>query len=320
MSDGKVLISYRRGSDSHAAGRIHDRLEILLGRDRLFYDIDSIPLGVDFHDYLDQQVAACRACIVVIGRGWLDDIPRLHDEDDFVRIELAAALRRPGVSVIPLILQGAAMPARDALPPPLQALTRRHGVSVPDDHFASVVDGRIAAAVRSAVATADAPLPKPPEPAATHPSALAPGPTPTSPYIDLYLIHHPADLNGLTLLRTALASRGYNIFLPRLEAAHTANVSSTIEDAIGRSLAVAACFGEHQLHKVHPREADAMADGTVKLISILLPAGRDEDRPAFLRGARPVILRHLPPGASELDPLASLLDRNRAAAGLPPVT
>jgi hypothetical protein len=44
--------------------------------------------------YLDQEVAKCKAFSVVIGQGWLEQIDRFRDENDFVRVEVAAALRR----------------------------------------------------------------------------------------------------------------------------------------------------------------------------------------------------------------------------------
>ncbi len=72
MGGDRVLIIYRRGRDSDSAGRSHDRIERIFGRERLLYDIGSIPPGVDFHRYLDRQVAQCAAFLVVIGEGWLE--------------------------------------------------------------------------------------------------------------------------------------------------------------------------------------------------------------------------------------------------------
>ncbi len=152
MDNGRVFISYRRGRDSDAAGRLHDRLERIFGRERLFYDIDSIPPGIDSHRYLDQQVAQCTAFLVVIGEGWLEQIDRLRDENDFVRIEVAAALRREHIRVIPVLVQGVAMPKRAILPRPMQPLSRRNAVEIPYAHFAAVVDGRIASAISEAFA------------------------------------------------------------------------------------------------------------------------------------------------------------------------
>jgi hypothetical protein len=91
---GKIFINYRR-----TAGRLHDRLTQTFGRKNLFMDVDHIPAGVDFVDYLPSQVAACDVFLAVIGPNWLDakddDGRRRFDSPhDFVTIEIAAALAR----------------------------------------------------------------------------------------------------------------------------------------------------------------------------------------------------------------------------------
>jgi hypothetical protein len=48
MMATKVFISYRRDDSAGHAGRVHDRLEREFGRDLLFMDVDSVPLGVNF--------------------------------------------------------------------------------------------------------------------------------------------------------------------------------------------------------------------------------------------------------------------------------
>ena len=68
-------------------------------------DVDHIPAGVDFVDYLPNQVAACDVFLAVIGPNWLDAKDddgrrRFDNPDDFVAIEIAAALAR-NIRVIP---------------------------------------------------------------------------------------------------------------------------------------------------------------------------------------------------------------------------
>lgn len=53
----KILISYRREDSADVTGRIYDRMVQEFGQDIVFKDIDSIPFGVDFRKYLDEQVA-----------------------------------------------------------------------------------------------------------------------------------------------------------------------------------------------------------------------------------------------------------------------
>ena len=59
-------------------------------------DVDSIPPGVDFRQYLNEAVSRCDALIASIGERWLEirlhGLRRLDDPRDFVRIEIEAAL------------------------------------------------------------------------------------------------------------------------------------------------------------------------------------------------------------------------------------
>src|SRR5262245_48182550 len=56
---GKIFINYRRDDSPGTAGRLQERLVRTFGRENLFMDVDDVPKGVDFVDYLDRQVAAC---------------------------------------------------------------------------------------------------------------------------------------------------------------------------------------------------------------------------------------------------------------------
>jgi hypothetical protein len=101
---GKIFINYRRDDSISTAGRLHDRLAQTFGRHNLFMDIDHIPAGVDFVEYLNSQVAMCDVFLAVIGPNWLakddDGRRRFDNPDDFVTIEIAAALERK-IRVIP---------------------------------------------------------------------------------------------------------------------------------------------------------------------------------------------------------------------------
>ena len=68
----KLFISYRRDDSAGHAGRVHDRLQQEFGRDLLFMDVDSIPLGVNFSKVIGDEVAKCNTLLAVIGPGWLD--------------------------------------------------------------------------------------------------------------------------------------------------------------------------------------------------------------------------------------------------------
>ena len=137
----KILISYRREDSADVTGRIFDRLIQQFGREAIFKDVDSIPLGVDFRTYLDEQVAKCEVFLAVIGRDWMKILgstgkTRLDDPRDLVRIEIESALKRQ-IPVIPVLVSGATIPPAMRLPPSIQDLSYRNGIPVradPDFH------------------------------------------------------------------------------------------------------------------------------------------------------------------------------------------
>ena len=130
----KIFICYRRDGTADFAGRVHDRLERDLGRDLVFMDVDSIPLGANFVKALQEAVGKCDVLLAVIGRGWPDALDedsqrRLDDPNDFVRIEIAAALQRD-IPVIPILMEGAKVPKARQLPDDLRELAIRNGMEV----------------------------------------------------------------------------------------------------------------------------------------------------------------------------------------------
>jgi hypothetical protein len=122
---GRIFINYRRSDSPDAAGRLYDRLEQEFGAGRLFMDVDTIPPGADFAAVLENVVASCDVFLAIIGPAWLDTPEpgsgrRLDNPNDFVRIEIASALRL-GKHVIPVLVNGAGMPPADSLPEPVVA-------------------------------------------------------------------------------------------------------------------------------------------------------------------------------------------------------
>jgi TIR domain-containing protein len=140
----KVFIGYRRDDSAGHAGRVRDRLEREFGQDLLFMDVDAIPLGVNFIKVLREEVARCDVLLAVIGPNWLnardeEGNRRLDSPDDFLRIEIAAALQRD-IPVIPILLDGAKVPKADQLPKDLQELAVRNALDVRHTSFHSDMD------------------------------------------------------------------------------------------------------------------------------------------------------------------------------------
>ena len=117
---GTIFVNYCRDDSPGTAGRLRDRLADAFGPDSLFMDVDNIPAGVDFAGHLSAQVAACDVFLAIVGPNWLNATGetggrRIDDPDDFVRIEIAAALTR-NIRVIPVTIDGARLPKADELP------------------------------------------------------------------------------------------------------------------------------------------------------------------------------------------------------------
>jgi len=107
---GRIFISYRRVDSAGYAGRIYDRLAARFGEDAVFMDVDDIPAGLDFVDVLQNAVQSCDALAALIGPNWLDarddaGVRRVDNPEDFVRVEIAAALERD-IRVIPVLVDG----------------------------------------------------------------------------------------------------------------------------------------------------------------------------------------------------------------------
>lgn len=97
-------------------------------------DVAGIEPGRDFRKAIDQSVATCTVVLAVIGQEWLDlrnsqGGRRLDDASDFVRIELASALRRD-IPVVPVLVRGAKMPQAEQLPDDLKELAYRNAVEL----------------------------------------------------------------------------------------------------------------------------------------------------------------------------------------------
>jgi tetratricopeptide (TPR) repeat protein len=136
---GQIFISYRREDASHPAGRLYDHLLARFPKSRIFMDIDNLDPGEDFVEAIETSVGSCDALIAVIGRRWLDSSNeegnrRLENPDDFVRLEIATALKR-GIRVIPVLVDGAVMPRLTLLPTELQPLVRRQAIEVSHTRF-----------------------------------------------------------------------------------------------------------------------------------------------------------------------------------------
>lgn len=167
----KIVISYRREDTEAITGRIYDRLRERYGADSVFIDIDSIPAGVNFRDFIAQTMQDADLLLAIMGAHWAGqttgDKTRIYNSSDFVRIEVEKALELK-IPIIPVLINGSAMLHPSELPDSLAELTLQHGVAVSSGlDFHQHVDRLVRAADRilGIAPTAPAvPRSKPPQP------------------------------------------------------------------------------------------------------------------------------------------------------------
>jgi outer membrane protein OmpA-like peptidoglycan-associated protein len=135
-----ILISYRREDSLAAAARLRDRLVKAFGRNSVFIDIYDIPHGQDFVSTIENKLANCAVVLAIIASDWLEarndkNERRLDDPNDFVRVEIKAALARDSVSVIPVLVDGGRMPVAGELPDDIKLLARRNAITLNNAQF-----------------------------------------------------------------------------------------------------------------------------------------------------------------------------------------
>jgi flagellar biosynthesis GTPase FlhF len=126
----KVFICYRREDSAYPAHQIYTILTNHFGSESVVFDVDTIPLGIDFRKYLNKQVSRCDILIAVIGDKWMENLKQgLDKPNDFVRIEIQAALKRE-IPVVPVLVGNATMPDEENLPPELAGLAYMQAAEV----------------------------------------------------------------------------------------------------------------------------------------------------------------------------------------------
>jgi hypothetical protein len=152
----KIFISYRRADSEGYVGRLYDQLTRHFDSSEIFLDVGTIKPGADFVTEIEKFVGGCEALIAVIGPQWVTACDkagarRLDDPHDFVRLEIATALRNNAL-VIPVLVEGATMPSLAHLPLDLAGLARRNALELSHSRFEYDVN-RLVAALGGAVGT-----------------------------------------------------------------------------------------------------------------------------------------------------------------------
>jgi TIR domain len=139
-----IFLSYRRGDTQWAARGIYDRLVDRYGRTNVFRDLDAIPPGARFRDYVEMKISESDVLILLIGKAWASYADetgrrRLEQPRDPVRVEVETALRL-GLPIIPVRVEGAPMPTEGDLVPSIVDLLEFNAAEVSDSRWDYDVD------------------------------------------------------------------------------------------------------------------------------------------------------------------------------------
>lgn len=129
-----IFISYRVNDTSGETGRLVDSLKQYFFEEQIFVDIDKIEPGVDFTEAIAKSLKACDVMLAIIGPNWqginsAGNTSRINDPNDWVRLEISTALKR-NIRVVPVLVDGAELPAASQLPDDLQPLIRRQAYEI----------------------------------------------------------------------------------------------------------------------------------------------------------------------------------------------
>lgn len=134
-----VFISYRRADDAGTVGRLVDRFKREFGNSSVFFDVSTIEPGEPFPERIKRALVTTELMLVMIGPRWLerrldDGSCRLHDPEDYVRIEIEAAIQN-GAHIIPVLLGNATLPFKSEMPDPIVSLIERQAFRIENQTF-----------------------------------------------------------------------------------------------------------------------------------------------------------------------------------------
>ena len=141
QESSRIFISYRREDSAGFVRALLGPLRQRFGSDRIFKDTDNIPPGEDFVNAIRRELESCKVLLAVIGGEWMTvEDPRtkkrrLDNPNDYLRLEVATALKNEHVVVIPVLVDRAGMPSTEDLPEDLGLLARRNAIELSDSRW-----------------------------------------------------------------------------------------------------------------------------------------------------------------------------------------
>jgi hypothetical protein len=134
-----IFISYRR-TDLVEVGRTYDKLVTHFPKAAIFLDRKEIRPGERFPLRVREAAAEARVMLVMLSAGWAsarDPVAqtlRIERPDDWMRQEIEICLGQGG-RLIPVLLEGAAMPEPAQLPESIRPIVERQAVRLVHEFF-----------------------------------------------------------------------------------------------------------------------------------------------------------------------------------------
>ncbi len=135
----KIFINYRKDDSPWNSLALYQELIKHFGKENVFKDFNTILPGTDFVESIEDALESCDVLLVLISEHWADIKDkngnlRINNPDDFVRLEIATALRR-NIKVIPVLFDNAVLPPAEELPDDLKKLARRQFIEIDKTRF-----------------------------------------------------------------------------------------------------------------------------------------------------------------------------------------
>lgn len=99
-------------------------------------DVEDIIPGQNFADTIDRSITSCKVALIVIGPRWNQMLRERAEkkEVDYVSHEVSSALANK-LTIVPVLVGGAVMPPKAALPPELSGLAFHQAAELRDNTF-----------------------------------------------------------------------------------------------------------------------------------------------------------------------------------------
>jgi hypothetical protein len=126
-----IFINYRRADSITVAFILYNKL--VEKKHTVFIDKEAIPIGFDFAAFIGKRIKEYDVMLTLIGNQWLSIIgnnkkPRISNENDHVRLELAEALKCKTIKVIPVLIDKVLMPNDKKLTRDLKELAKINAI------------------------------------------------------------------------------------------------------------------------------------------------------------------------------------------------